>query len=813
MDTAIRSLRYALRALARTPGFTATVVLTFAIGIGANSAVFTALDAVLLKDLPYPDADRLVSVRQVVERSNEDNASPARLEDWSALNTSFEAVTGYYPEDVSETTGELPEKLRRATVAPRFFDVWRVRPLLGRGFTSTDHAFPPAAVVVISERFWRTRYGADPNVLGKRVRVDNVEATIVGVMPSAFRVPERAIDLWRPAPADSPYARQRDLPWYDAVGRLKPGVTLARAQADMNAVQAGLAERFPKTDAAVGVRLVPFKSTVVAGAGGSLWLLYGAASAVLLIACANVATLLLARSGRRARELALRLSLGASPSSLVGQLLLETGLLAGAGGAVGLLVAASTGRALGLLSADLPRVEEVGLNGGVLLYSLAAVIVTTLGAGLLPALRAALAARPEGLAGGGRSQVSSGHTTQWLLVGAQIALSVALLASAGLLVRTLVELAHVDPGFQPSKVLMFRMSSSYAESTDWPRVQQRIERTLDALDSLPGADAAAVSLAAPGVPGRNDYKYTTTDGRVAPDTELVTQQNQVSPSYFQTLGIPLVAGDLCRTATTPRPGAQTASGSALSAAPADELLVNEQFVRTYFPGADARSIAGIELRGATQYAANGRVVGVVADSRDGGLDAPVVPAVYQCTAQQINSNFLVRTRGDPLALAAAIRLRMKDLEPLRSVYDIAPLDERIGQAFSANRMRALLIGLFAAAALALACIGVYGTLAYIASLARREVGLRIALGAPLRRIVAQFVLVALRVAFIASVVGALLALAAGRWLAGMLYGVSPADPLTIGAVVAIVLGMAALAALVPALLATRVEPMDALREQ
>ncbi len=792
----LQDLRYAIRSLARVPRFSLVVVLTFAVGIGATSAVFSALDAMLLRPLSFPDADRLVEMTQHRERSTETNVAPTRLEDWQAANSSFEAITGFYAEGVAETSGDLPEQLQRVTVAPRFFAVFGAAPLVGRVFTAEEHHGRPPSNVLISERLWRNRFNADPAVVGRGLRIGDVAVTIVGVMPASFRIPDRNVDLWRPASVDDPFAQSRNAVWYRAVGRLRPGVSIAQARANLAAVQGDLAARYPTTDADLGIEVSPLKDTLVAGASSSLWLLFGAVLAVLLIACANVATLLLTRAGQRRREIAVRLALGASPPAIVRQVLVETVVLAGVGALLGLAVAALAGRGLRALAADLPRIEEVALNTRVLVFAIATVAVTSVLAGLLPALRSARSAMSEGLAGG-RAQVTSAHRAQWLLVGVQVALSVTLLAGAALLVRSAIELDRVDPGFEPSRVLAFNMTATYAESNDFDRVGQRIERTLEALASIPGVDAAATSIITPGVLGSNVLQFATADGRIAADLKAMAKQNVVSAGYFATLGIPLVAGELCR-------GGTQGEGN---------LLVNQRFVSTYLPGATSASVAGLELRGVTQFAASGRVVGVVADARDTGLNRPAGPIVYECSTRTLAPVFLVRTRGAPEALAALVRTKLKEIEPLRPVIQLSSLADRIGATFGTERLRTVLLSSFALAALLLAAVGIYGTLSYVASLSRRDVGLRLALGALPGRIVAQFLFGALRVVVIACAVGAALSLVATRSLSGMLYGVSPSDPLTLAIVIAVVLAVATAAAVLPALRAARIEPIRVLREE
>lgn len=796
MNALLRDLRYALRQLRRSPGFAVAAILILGLGIGANSAVFSAIDAVLLRPLPFPDADRLVRVSQTLEGSPDTHIAPVRLEEWNRLSSTFEAITGYYTEDASDTSGDLPERLRRAWVAPRFLDVWGVTPVLGRGFTAAEHREGGPSAVLVSDRYWRNRFNADPNVLDRTVRIDDRSYPIVGVMPASFLFPEREVELWFPVSSRFAQnsAQNRQLRWYTGVGRLKPGVTPAQARADLAVVQMQLGEQYPDPDREIGVHVEPLKETVVGGIRGSLWLLFGAVSVLLLIACTNIAALLLARAARRRQEVAIRLSLGASRAAVVGQLLTETAVLAVAGAALGLLVAAGAAAAFRVLAPELPRLEEVAIDGRILLYTVACAVAVALLSGLLPALRGARGA--GSLTTTGRTQVAPRHAPQWLLVGVQVALSVTLLAGAGLLLRSFEKLSRVDPGFDPTRVLAFRVSGNWSESVDWDRLAQRINGTLDELGALPGVQAAATSWSLPGVPVQYQIEFELVEGRSETEPPLIADWRTVSPTYFETMRIPLLAGELCR--------------QPLDAQRASEVMVNRSFADRYFPD---RSAIGLHLAW-EDGSQTGRIAGIVGDARELGIDRDPAPTVYACSsAPSPFPAYLVRTSGEPLAIAGAVRRKLHEVEPLRSVYEIAPLEERIEGAFAENRLRMVLLVLFAATALSLACLGVYGTLGYVVGLRRREVGLRMALGALQGNVVSLFLLKALRVVGFACAVGLALSLAFTRVLSDMLYGVSPSDPITLFGAVATVMAIAALAALLPARRAARVDPMIALREE
>jgi predicted permease len=809
VDAIARNLRHAARSLGRAPGLALTVVATLALGIGANTAVFSALDAVLLRPLPFPDADRLMRLSQTQPTSSETMIAPVRLEDWNRLNSTFSAINGYGVEDASETSGDLPERVRRAFVTPRMLEVWGVAPALGRGFLEEEHRFGGPGAALVSDRYWRLRLGSTPDVLSRSVRIGNASMPIVGVMPPSFRFPDREVDVWFPAAVDAPYAQSRHSTWYTGVGRLRPGVTPEQARADLSAVQARLAQAFPDPDRKIGVWLRPLKQDVVGGSGRALWLLFGAVSLLLLIACTNIAALFLARGATRRPEIALRLSLGSTRAAVAGLVLAETLLLALVGGALGLLVAAFATAAFRTLGSELPRMDEVAVDGRILLYCSLSTLGVAFVSGLVPALRAMR--EDAGLASGesGRTQVSGGQRLQWALVGGQVALSVTLLMGAGLLVRSVHALARVEPGFEKSGVLTFRMSGSWNETADYPALVARVDRTIDTLRALPGVlGAATTGWALPGTPTEWESSFAVVEAGGDADRRIVSDLRVVSPEYFATLKIPLLQGDRCERRSVGPRGAPSGQGF--------DLLVNRAFAARHL--SDFPSAVGLHLQASGEGAREGagkpgRIVGVVGDAREQGIDRAPVPIVYSClSAPGPTPFFLVRTSGDPLAVVGAVRARMKELEPQRSVYDIAVLDERIDGAYALRRLLTLLLVAFSLSALSLASVGLYGTLSYAVGLRRREVGLRMALGALRADIVRQFLGQGLRVVSLACVGGVGLALALRRVVAGLLYGVSATDGATLFGVVAMVVVVAALASLVPALRAARLDPMRVLRE-
>jgi putative ABC transport system permease protein len=790
------NLRAAVRFLRKSPTFSLAVILTLALGIGANSAVFSAIDTIILRPLPFPDGDQLVALYQHDSNGRDANrfVAPVRLEDWNRMNSTFQSISGYYTDDLSELSGPLPEKVTEALLAPRFLQVMGVSPTLGRGFTPQEEHWGGPPAVLISYGFWRRRFHGDPSALGKKLRVENFYYSIVGIMPPAFEFPNRDVDLWAPSAPDAPFALRRDSTWFTVVGRLKPGTTLNQASADLATGQSQLGKQFPKPDAELNVEAVPLKEVVVGGVRGSLWLLYGSVSLLLLIACSNIAALLLARTADREHEISIRFSLGASRANIVGQLLTEVFVLALMGSLAGLTVAAFAAQSFHKLANTLPRAEEIALNWRVALYSLAAALITTLLCGALPAMRGTRRGLARSLARAARTQVSTRNPMQSVLVAVQVTLAVTLLVGAGLLLRSFQALGRVYPGFDPSRVLTFQISGSWGETADMKGVLQRIDRTLDGLRTLPGVEAASTAAMLPGVPSLYQLEFKI-DGQVDPSHKILADSRYVSFGYFSTMKIPLLLGQDCQQGSN-----------------AGDVLVNRSFANLYL---DNAAVVGRHL-GAVVYndfQPQGQIRGVVADAREEGLNTPPVPTVYSCfSAPNPFPNYLVRTQGDPMQMADAVRRRVHELEPGRSVYAFMPLQEHLDDASSENRLRTLLLTMFAATAVSLASIGIYGTLSYLGRLRQREVGVRLALGALRRQIVAHFLFQGLRLALLGCVAGMALGVGLSRFLAGMLYGVSPLDPATYSSVVLLILLVAALASLVPAVRVAWVEPTRILRE-
>ena len=798
VETIASNLRSGFRLIRRAPGFSLTVILTLALGIGANSAVFSAINAVLLNPLPYPDGDRLILLQQKMTNMHHPVTfvSPARLEDWNRMNSTFEAMSGYYTEPGSELSGSLPEKVLRAFVAPRFVQTFGVSPAIGRDFTPEEFKSGGPKAVILSDGYWRRHFHADPGAVGRNLHIGDTAVTVVGVMPKTFLFPVRDADIFIPSPPDFSYAQSRDATWFTVIGRMKPGVSLAQARADLATVQAQLGRQFPKPDANIAVVLNPLKENTIGAARRSLWMIFGSVTLLLLIACTNIVALFLARTSDREQEISVRFSLGASRARIVMQLLSETFVLACIGSVLGLALAAASPKIFQLLAASLPRVDEIALNWQIVAYTFLCAIVVTLLCGTVPALRATRHLSVALAASDRRTSVSGRQPLQWTLVAVQVALAVTLLFGAGLLLRSFEALARVNAGFDASHVLTLHVSGSYGETVDMKAMARRIDRDLDAIRAVPGVESAATSTSLPGVPDEHKADVRILEGEQDPDHPTLATNRFISDGYFATMRIPVIAGTACEQGNNNY-----------------DALVNRTFAERYMSGA---SPVGHHLQFGVNhnFALTGMVRGLVADTRENGLTSEPQPTVYWCiSAPDPDPEFLVRTAGEPMALAQTIRRALGKAEPNRAVFGISTLEDHLSDAYSENRLRTILLSLFALTAISLACIGLYGTLSYSVTMRRREIGLRLALGAVRQQIAKRYVMQALRVAGTGCLCGLVLAAFAGRMLAGMLYGVTSLDKLTFSGVIAVVLAVAALAAIVPAWRASRTDPMHVLREQ
>jgi predicted permease len=808
----MQDVRYGLRQLRRNPGFTFVAVLTLAMGIGANTAIFSVVNAVLLDPLPYPQADRLVALYSRTAQFSTASISYPNFQDWVHLNRSFSAMAAYRQDNFTLTgTGE-PERVSAEMISASFFSVLGVKPAVGRTFTPQEDQLGAGPVVILSGGFWKRKFGSAPDILGKVITLNSLPYTVVGVVPSSFYYSGNNFtlsDVYVPIgqKSDPPFRDRRVAMGMDAVGRLKPGVTLQQADADMNSLARNLAEEYPDANKGNGVTLVPLKQNVVGDIQPYLLVLLAAVGFVLLIACVNVANLMLARSTGRAREFAIRIALGAGQRRVVRQLLTESVLLALAGGAVGLLIATWGLRvALKILPQALPRAADVHADGRVLLFTFAASLLTGILFGLAPALKTSSANIQETLKEGGRGTSTAHHRTQTFFVVAEVALALMLLAGAGLMVRSLVALWGVNPGFDPHNVLCFRSSSPPLKSTEAIRASWR--EIHDRLAAIPGVQAASLSLSSRPLGGDSETPFYR-EGQPKPATTSEMKFSLfyvVQPDYLKVMRIPLKRGRFLTSADTEHSPNVT--------------VIDDRFAQLYFPGEDPIGkrvhFAVVDI--------TAEVVGVVGHIKQWGLDenanSPVLAQCYFAVAQTpemfvplVGSNLpiVMRTQGSPLAQIGSVRRTLNQVNSRSVIYDVETMDQIISGSLSSRRFSMILMGVFAALALLMASVGIYGVISYLTSRRTHEIGIRMALGAEKRDVLRMVVGQGLKLALIGVAIGIAGALALTRFLASLLFGVKPTDPFTFVAVSLILVAVALLACYIPARRATKVDPLEALR--
>ncbi len=803
MGTLGKDFAFALRVLRTSRGATLVALLALVLGIGANTAIFSVVNAVLLRPMPFRDPDRLVMVWEMSPRTSKRNpGNPQNFGDWRARNRSFEKMAAYVPFQLTmSVTGDgAPEEVPANFATCDFFSILGVQPALGRDFLPEEDAPGKDNVALISDGFWRRRFGADPRVIGRRLIVQGVSVAVVGVLPQGFRFPEIKADIWRLYRVDR--SAERHGRSMVAIARLKPGVSLTQAQDDMTNIAAQLAQEFPSFNSRWGATVIPMREQFTGELRTPLLVLLGAVGLVLLIACANVTNLLLMRSSGRAREMAIRTSLGATRARIVRQLLVESGILGVSGGALGLLFAVW---AKDVLLAMLPesmsvaKVNSVSIDSNVLAFTAILSLATALLFGLVPALRASRPELSDTLKEGGRavSASLSRNRLRAALVSGEIAVALMLLVGAGLLIRSFVRLENVSPGFQPDRILSMHVNLVSSRYANAKQAADGLAEMLRRVEQVPGV-ASAGSIQFLPLSGLVSATGFYVAGRPAPrpSDRPVTGVSIVTPGYFATMGIPLIQGRLFT--EHDRDGAPQA------------VIVSQSLARLHFQDVDPiGQRLFVQWGRETPY----EIVGVVGDVKHDALDKESRPTVYFPEEQepQTLATLVIRTSRDPMQLAPVIQQVIHAYDKDQAIADIQPLDAFLTKSVARPRFQSVLLSSFAGLALLLAVIGIFAVMSYSVAQRTHEIGIRVALGASRQQVLRLVVGQGLILALIGIAGGLAGAFALTRYLKTLLFDISATDPLTF-TIVPMLLALVALAAsYLPARRATAVDPMLALR--
>jgi putative ABC transport system permease protein len=813
VDTLIQDFRYGLRMLAKSPGFAAIAVLTLAVGIGANTALFSVVNGVLLSPLAYAHSGQLVAVYGKTPGSDKGPITYLNFLDWQRDTHTLSSMAMYRNEDYNFTgTGEA-ERLSGYMISAGFFSTLGVTPVIGRTFRPEDDLAGAGPVVILSGGLWKRKFGSSPDILGKSMILNGTSYTIVGVVPASFTLYGRDRDVYTPIGQwTDPSFRDRRIDMSaHALGRLKPGVALSQAKADMDGVARNLAAAFPVADKDLGITLVSMKEDMVGNVQPFLLVLLAAVGFLLLIACANVANLLLARSMGRSHEFAIRAALGAGRMRVIRQLLTESVLLSAFGGALGLLIAFwGTKAVLGMLPGTLPRANEVSLDSRVLLFTLALSLFCGIVFGLAPALKSSRIDLQETLKESGRGSSGVRHRLQGIFVAVEVALALVLLVGAGLMVRSLAALWRVNPGFNPSHAITFSLSLPASPNTSADETRARLRHFDDKMHSIAGVEAVSVTLGSRPMIHDSSLPFWI-EGQPKPANDNDMHQAMfylVEAGFQQAMGVTLERGRFVTTQDDEH-------------API-VIDIDDVFARTYFPHENP---IGKHIHLAL-FNVEPEIVGVVGHIKQWGLDADAKSAIeaqFYYPFMQLPEKLMplvasavavvLRTRGDPTAVMVPVRRAVEEIDPREVIYNVQTLDEVISNSYAARRLSMILLGVFASLALVLACVGIYGVISYLVGQRTHEIGVRMALGAEGGDVMRLVLGHGASMALVGVAIGIAAALGLTRLMASQLFGVSPHDPLTFAGVAALLFVVAVAACYIPARRAMRVDPIVALRHE